>query len=169
MQPTPGFLSGESHAQRSLAGYSPWGRIESDMTEACMHMKYTIGQSYEKICNKRLVDCVPWLPRWHSGKESAYNAGDSGLIPGLGRFPERGNGNPLQYSCLENPMDRGVWGGYSPWDCKELDMTEATEHACRLITVSRVSGLTTWVLGEHDSSLFNGPWSGVPLNIVFRS
>jgi len=34
-----------------------------------------------------------------------------------------GNGNPLQYSCLENPMDGGAWG-YSPWDCKELDMTE---------------------------------------------
>ena len=54
-------------------------------------------------------------------------------------------------------MDRGVWGGYSPWDCKELDMTEATEHACVHISVSRVSGLTIWVLGEHDSSLFNGP------------
>ena len=103
MQPTPGFLSGESHAQRSLAGYSPWGNIESDMTEACMHMKYTIGQSYEKICNKRLVDCVPWLPRWHSGKEPAYNAGDSGLIPGARRSLGEGNANTFQYSCLENP------------------------------------------------------------------
>ena len=43
-------------------------------------------------------------------KESACNAGDLGLIPGLGRFPEEGNGNPLQYSCLDNPMDRGAWG-----------------------------------------------------------
>ena len=42
-------------------------------------------------------------------KESACNAGDLGLIPGSGRFPGEGNGNPLQYSCLENPMDRGVW------------------------------------------------------------
>ena len=40
-------------------------------------------------------------------KESACNAGDPGLIPGLGRFPGEGNGNPFQYSCLENPMDRG--------------------------------------------------------------
>ena len=43
------------------------------------------------------------------GKESACNAGDLGLIPGLGRSPREGNGNPLQYSCLENPMDRGLW------------------------------------------------------------
>ena len=43
------------------------------------------------------------------GKESACNAGDLGSIPGLGRSPGEGNGNPLQYSCLENPMDKGVW------------------------------------------------------------
>ena len=43
------------------------------------------------------------------GKESACNAGDLGLIPGLGRLPGEGNGNPLQYSCLENFMDRGAW------------------------------------------------------------
>ena len=45
-----------------------------------------------------------------SGKESAYNGGDPGLIPGSGKSPGKGNGNPLQYSCLENPMDRGAWG-----------------------------------------------------------
>ena len=47
-----------------------------------------------------------------AGKESACNAGhagDAGLIPGLGRSPGEGHGNPLQYSFLENPMDRGVW------------------------------------------------------------
>ena len=43
------------------------------------------------------------------GKESACSAGDLGLISGLGRSPEEGNGNPLQYSCLENSMDRGAW------------------------------------------------------------
>ena len=42
-------------------------------------------------------------------KESAYNIGDLGSIPGLGRSPEERNGNSLQYSCLENPMDRGAW------------------------------------------------------------
>ena len=43
------------------------------------------------------------------GKASAYNAGDLGSIPELGRFSGEGNGNPLQYPCLKNPMDGGVW------------------------------------------------------------
>ena len=43
------------------------------------------------------------------GQESTCSAGDQGLIPGLGRSPGEGNGNPLQYSSLENPMDRGAW------------------------------------------------------------
>ena len=49
------------------------------------------------------------LPPWLSGEESYYNAGDTGSIPGLGRSLREGNGSPLQYSCLENPMDRGAW------------------------------------------------------------
>ena len=49
------------------------------------------------------------LPWWLIGKESACKPGDRGLIPGLGRYPGGGHGNPLQYSCLENPMDRGAW------------------------------------------------------------
>ena len=49
------------------------------------------------------------FPDGADGKESAFNAGDLGLIPGLGRSPGEGSGNPLQYSCVENSMDRGVW------------------------------------------------------------
>ena len=49
---------------------------------------------------------VPW---WLRGKESTCNAGDASLIPGSERSPGEGNGNPLQYTCLGNPMDRGVW------------------------------------------------------------
>ena len=49
------------------------------------------------------------LPQSLSSKESSCKAGDASLIPGLGRSSEEGNGNPHQYSCLENPMDRGVW------------------------------------------------------------
>ena len=47
-------------------------------------------------------------------------------FPGLGRSPGEGNGNPLQHSCLENPMDRGAWGAYSLWGRKESDRTEVT-------------------------------------------
>ena len=49
------------------------------------------------------------FPGDSDGKASAYNAGDPGLIPGSGRSPGEGNGNLLQYSCLENPMDGGAW------------------------------------------------------------
>ena len=63
------------------------------------------------------------LPGGSDGKESACNAGDPGLIPGLGRSPGEGNGNPFQYSCLENSMDRGAWWA-TVHGCKDLDTTE---------------------------------------------
>ena len=49
------------------------------------------------------------IPGGSDGKESACNAGDPDLIPGLGRSPGKGNSNPLQYSCLENSIDGGAW------------------------------------------------------------
>ena len=49
------------------------------------------------------------FPGGSDSKESACNAGGPGLIPGSGKSPGEGNGNPLHYSCLENPMDRGAW------------------------------------------------------------
>ena len=49
------------------------------------------------------------FPNSSDSKASAYNAGDPSSTPGLGTSPGEGNGNPLQYSCLENPMDRGAW------------------------------------------------------------
>ena len=61
------------------------------------------------------------------GKEytcSARDAGDRGLIPGSGRSPEGGHGNPFQYSCLENPHGQRSLTDYSPWGHKELNITE---------------------------------------------
>ena len=62
-------------------------------------------------------------------KNLPASTGATGLIPGLGRFPGGGNGNPLLYSCLDHPMDRGAWWatvhGFS-----ELDTTEVTENTC---------------------------------------
>ena len=67
-------------------------------------------------------------------KNLPANAGDmrdAGLVPGSGRSPGGGHGNPLHYSHLENPMDRGAWRAtYGPWGHRELDMTEVTWHAC---------------------------------------
>ena len=56
-----------------------------------------------------LFDFPGDFPNGLDGKVSAYNVGDPGSIPGLGRSPGEGNGNPLQYSCLENPKDGGAW------------------------------------------------------------
>ena len=58
------------------------------------------------------------------GTESTCNAGDLGSIPGLGRSPGGGHGNPLQYSCLENPHGQRNLADYSPWDHKESDKAE---------------------------------------------
>ena len=63
------------------------------------------------------------LPCSSDSKESACNLGVLGLIPGSGRSPGGGHGSPLQHSCLENPMDRGVCRS-----CKELDATEQLTH-----------------------------------------
>ena len=68
------------------------------------------------------------------GKESACNAGDPGLIPGLGRSPRGGYGNPLQYSCLENSMDKRSLTGYSPWGCKKSAITECLNTAQHKVT-----------------------------------
>ena len=58
---------------------------------------------------------------WHDDKESACNSGDTGSIPGLERSPGEGNGNPLQYSCLGNAMDRGTWQATVHGVIKESD------------------------------------------------
>ena len=91
MAPTPAFLPGKFHGQRSLVGYGQWGCKESDTTEC---LAFWASQVALVVKN---------LPA------SAGDIRDSGSIPGLGRSPGEGNGNPLQYSCLENPMDREAW------------------------------------------------------------
>ena len=65
------------------------------------------------------------FPGGSDGKASACNVGDLGLIPGPGRSPGEGNGNPLQHPCLENPMDREAWQD-TAHRVSELDTTEVT-------------------------------------------
>ena len=84
------------------------------------------------------------FPCGSDSKEFTCNVGDQGLIPGLGRSVGEGNGYPLQYSCLGNPMDRGAWRGYSPWGHKELDTTEP------LTLCGALTGQTRWVNTEHS-------------------
>ena len=92
-QPTPAFLPGESHGQRSLAGYSLWGRKGSDTTEQ-LTFNFMV----------RL-----WTFPVKNPPANAGNSANAGSIPGSGRSPGGGHGSLLQYSCLENPMDREAW------------------------------------------------------------
>ena len=64
------------------------------------------------------------FPGGSDSKEPACNAGDPGSISGSGRSPGEGNGNPLQYYCLENPHGQRSLVGYCPWGPKEVDTTE---------------------------------------------
>ena len=64
------------------------------------------------------------FPGGSDNKESAFSAGDLGSVPGLGRSPAGGNGNPLQDSCLESPYGQRILAGYSPGGLQELDVTE---------------------------------------------
>ena len=73
------------------------------------------------------------FPGGSDGKESTCNAGDLGLIPGSGRSPGEGNGNPLQYSCPGKSHGRRSLAGYGSWGNKELDTTEQlNRHACKV-------------------------------------
>ena len=112
-------------------GYSPWSHKESDTTELLStqeqktdHGCQELGVEEEITTEGILLDDKTILNLDCGGsdttyvsvktyssdsKESACNAGDLGSIPGLGRSPGEGNENPLQYSCLGNPKDRGAW------------------------------------------------------------
>ena len=67
---------------------------------------------------------IPLIGSLWLSKESAFNVGDLGSIPGLGRFPGGGRGNPIQFFCLENPHGQRCLVGYSPWGRKQSDITE---------------------------------------------
>ena len=87
------------------------------------------------ISNNPIILVVAWglmhFPGGSNGKESASNAGDLGLIPGLERSPGEGNGYPLQSSCLGNPIEE--LGTLSPWGCKESNTTEGLSLSWGLI------------------------------------
>ena len=143
--PTSVFWPRKFYGQRSLAGYSPCGFKESDTTEwlsldltsnLLTLIRAILAKGWEQKpdslwSSKRML--WGYFPGGSDGKESAWHAGDLGSIPRLGRSSGEGNGYPIKYSCLENPMDRGTYSpivpivGYSAWGHKESDMTEATQ------------------------------------------
>ena len=86
----------------SGSGRSPGEGNDNPFQYSCLENSMTRG-TWQAIAHE--VD----FPGGSDGKASVYNARDLGSSPGLGRSPGEGNGNPLQYYCLENPMDRGAW------------------------------------------------------------
>ena len=80
------------------------------------------------------------FPGGSDGKESTCNAGQPSSIPGLGRSPGGGHGNPLQYPCLENPHGQRRLVGYSPWGCRKLAITEWQSTAKSLTWIWANSG-----------------------------
>ena len=91
----------------------------------CRQMLYRLSHQGSKYVVNTLPRCICAVK---NQVKNPASTGDPGLMPGSERSPGVGNGNPLQYSCLENGMDRGVWQGYSPWGCR-VGHDWATEHS----------------------------------------
>ena len=90
-------------AAESLQEADKWSTLSADIEET---FKTQVGFLLSGCC---IVLLLLGFPGDSDGKEYACQAGDLGSVPGLGRSPGEGNGNPLQYSCLETSMDRGAW------------------------------------------------------------
>ena len=105
-----------------------WASLVAQLVKNPVAMQKTLVQflGWEDTLQKRWANhsSILGFPGGSDGKESTCNAGDLGLIPGFGRSPGGGHGNPLQYSCLENSHEQRSLMGHSPWSHKELDMTE---------------------------------------------
>ena len=91
---------------KQLQAMEPLGKLLSLSFFFLNHDAWILASSFPVPHHLRRQ---PDFPGGSDGKTSAYNAGDLGSIPGSGRSAGEGNGNPLQYCCLENPMDRGAW------------------------------------------------------------
>ena len=113
-QPTPVFLPGKFHGQRSLVGSSPRSlkrgghNLATKQQQQYPHKYYCLISFIHSLTQIFIKLQLPVSQSGSVGKESSCKAGDPGLIPGSGRSPGEGNGNPLQYSCLENSMSRGA-------------------------------------------------------------
>ena len=104
------------------------------------------------------------LPGVSHGKKSTRNAGDLSSIPGLGRSPGGRYGNPLQYSCLENPLGQRSLAGYSPWGLKETDVTKfSTYSTCFYIIKEK------WMILISTYSVWSWAWQINFINFSSRN
>ena len=87
-----------------------WATVPGVTNSQTEDSQTELGEGGHYLPDRYRIKVLPKdFPGGLDGKASVYNVGDLGSIPGLGRSPGEGNGNPFQYSCLENPMDRGAW------------------------------------------------------------
>ena len=96
--------------------------------------------------------CSSFFPSGSDGKDSACTTGGPVSIPGWGRSPGGGHGNPLQCPCLENPTDRGAWWGYPPWGRKESDTIDGVRVTLSTLHVRRtavVPAMRSLILSAH--------------------
>ena len=118
--------------------------------ELCCNCKMHMG--FWRLKTKKFFLKRTPAPIWEGfpgdsdGKESTCNEGDLGLIPGLGRSPGGRYGNPLQYTCPENPRGQRSLVGYSPWGHKESDTTERLSTAHMNTAIWEELGLFPWCL-----------------------
>ena len=108
----------------SVDGHTGFFLVLAILNSAVMntggHVSFSIMVSSKYVPSREIAGSYAGS----DGKKSACNAGDLGSILGLGRCAGGGHGNPLQYSCLDNPYGQRRLAGYSPWGCKVSDMTE---------------------------------------------
>ena len=115
--------------QGLLQGISPTQGSKPYLCISCISGRFFTVETTDMLRKHYITvntgGCIGWqASRWFNGKECVFNAGDLGSIPGLGRFPEGGHGNPLQCSSLENPHGQRSLADYSPRGHKGSDMTE---------------------------------------------
>ena len=176
-QPAPVILPGKSHGQRSLAGYNPWGRKELDTIEQLiLSLFFVILTTILSVIvkNQKLPRRVKagllrtcgslddGLPGGSMVKNLPANAEDLSSIHGSGRSLGEGNDNPLQYSCLENPMDRGAWRATVHGVAKELDTTEQLTLLNSLLCHRRLCHNRSWylkILPLSPSVMSDSLWS----------
>ena len=114
--------------EMTVATDTCWPRVHLDGTSQCpqgpvLEIKTRGSQSWNPLLAHKHRPLRRCSPGGSDGKESAYSVGDPGLIPRSGRSPRGRNGNPLQYSCLQNSHEQRGLASYSPWGHKESDMT----------------------------------------------
>ena len=126
LAPGAGVLRFGGHLQQAQISSRPCGLNSTIWLSLCSCLSFCPLPDHFKSQNhlSQLLKFMNILPRWLSGKESACNAGDSGSSLGQEDSPGEGKGNPLQYSCLGNPMDRGPWWAIVHWVTTESDMTD---------------------------------------------